>query len=106
MGITAETIRGDVYAIVAEVPRGRVATYGQIATLAGWPNHSRLVGRLMCNAPEELHLPCWRVVNATGRPSPIFPQQRELLEKEGVAFKKNGVVDMKRHAWHPDDAQY
>lgn len=106
MGISAETICGDVYAIVAEVPRGRVATYGQIAALAGCPNHSRLVGRLMYNAPKELRLPCWRVVNVGGRTSPAFLRQRELLESEGVTFKGNGAVDMKRHAWHPDDAQY
>ena len=53
----------------------------------------------MFNAPRELNLPCHRVVNSQGRLAPNWTEQRELLEKEGIAFKKNGCVDLKKHIW-------
>ena len=62
------TLRAEVYDIVRQIPRGRVLTYGRIAALCGWPNHSRLVGRIMRGTPDA-DLPCHRVVNASGRPA-------------------------------------
>lgn len=92
----------DVLNIVAQIPRGQVATYGMIATLAGWPCHSRMVGRTLRYTPEAASCNCHRVVNATGRTAPGWGQQRILLEDEGVTFSSNGMVDMKRHLWQPD----
>ena len=83
----------EVYNIVKEIPEGNVVTYGQLAKLA------RRVGKAMFNAPRELNLPCHRVVNSQGRLAPNWTEQRELLEKEGIAFKKNGCVDLKKHIW-------
>jgi methylated-DNA-protein-cysteine methyltransferase-like protein len=91
----------DVYSIVAEIPFGRVLSYGQIARLAGKPQCSRMVGQAMFHAPEELHLPCHRVVNSQGRLAPSWIEQKSLLEAEGVHFKKNGMVDMERSQWNP-----
>ena len=69
---TAGELREAVYAIVAQIPRGRVLTYGEIAQLAGYPNHSRLVGRFMLDAPDG-QLPCHRVVSALPPTTPLRP---------------------------------
>lgn len=88
-----------VYEIVKSIPRGRVATYGQIACLTGFPERSRMVGRAMSKAPEKLCIPCHRVVNHAGRTAPDWDEQRRLLEREGVRFRNNGNVDLKHHEW-------
>ena len=87
----------DVYDIVAQIPRGRVVTYGQIAQLLEMPGYSRHVGQALASAPEGL--PCHRVVNASGRTAPHWPRQRKLLETEGVRFKSNGCVDLAATEW-------
>ena len=61
------TFLQDVYSVVAAIPEGCVVTYGQIASLVGRPQCSRMVGQAMHNVPEELHLPCHRVVNSRGQ---------------------------------------
>ena len=102
--MTAEQARmfqDDVLNIVGQIPRGMVTTYGHIAALAGWPSHSRMVGRTLRYSPEARLLPCHRVVNVVGRTAPGWSQQRVLLEEEGVGFKANGHVDMKRYLWEP-----
>ena len=96
------TLRAEVYDIVRQIPRGWVLTYGRIAALCGWPNHSRLVGRIMRTAPDA-DLPCHRVVNSVGRTAPDWIHHRPLLEAEGVRFLSNGHVDMQRHLWEPFD---
>lgn len=95
--------RDDVLNIVSQIPCGQVTTYGIIATWAGWPSHSRMVGRTLRYTPEAEQLPCHRVVNAVGRTAPGWSRQRTLLEEEGVAFKPNGRVDMQRHLWEPEE---
>ena len=98
----AKAFQADVLNIVSQIPRGKVATYGDIAALAGWPSHSRMVGRTLRYTPGAEQLPCHRVVNKVGRTAPGWSQQRPLLEAEGVAFKSNGHVDMQRHLWEPE----
>ena len=93
------TFLQDVYSVVAAIPEGCVVTYGQIASLVGRPQYSRMVGQAMYNVPAELHLPCHRVVNSRGRLVPGWTEQRVLLENEGVRFKTNGFVDMKKSQW-------
>ena len=97
----ARNFRDDVLSIVAEIPYGQVTTYGHIAALAGWPSHSRMVGRTLRYTPGSELLPCHRVVNIMGRTAPGWSRQRILLEEEGVTFKANGRVDMARHLWEP-----
>ena len=97
----ARTFRDDVLNIVSQIPRGRVTTYGIIAAWAGWPSHSRMVGRTLRYTPGADRLPCHRVVNKVGRTAPGWGRQRLLLEDEGVVFKSNGHVDMQRFQWEP-----
>ncbi len=98
----ASTFRDDVLNIVSQIPRGRVTTYGIIAAWAGWPSHSRMVGRTLRYSPEATALPCHRVVNKEGRTAPGWSRQRVLLEEEGVTFRPNGHVDMQHYRWEPD----
>lgn len=88
-----------VYSVVAAIPCGRVASYSLVARLAGRPGYQRLVGRLLRDAPPADALPCHCVVNSLGRPVPGWAEQRSRLEAEGVTFKPNGSVDMRRWAW-------
>lgn len=89
-----------VYAIVDEIPRGSVATYGQIARLAGCERNARLVGRALSVSFLALEHPCHRVVNHVGRCAPGWVEQRVLLENEGITFGDRGLVDLKKHQWH------
>ena len=74
----ARMFREAVVNIVGQIPCGKVTTYGHIAALAGWPSHSRMVGRTLRYTPECASLPCHRVVNAVGRTAPGWLKQREL----------------------------
>lgn len=95
-----------IYDIVARIPRGKVATYGQIAALAGMPRGARVVGWAMQAEPEHLLLPCHRVVSKTGKLAPEYAFggqeiQRQLLEEEGVTFGANACIKMDVHLWKP-----
>ena len=90
-----------IYDRVARIPRGRVATYGQIAALAGNPPWSRVVGYTLHVNPRPGVIPCHRVVKKDGSLSEAFAfggenEQRALLEAEGVGFLPDGRVDMER----------
>lgn len=90
----------EILSVVAEIPAGCVASYGQIARLIGREKNSRLVGAVLSEADRYGDYPCHRVVNHAGRLAPNFPDQRALLTEEGVAFRDNGCVDMKKHQWN------
>lgn len=95
-----------IYAVVERIPEGRVATYGQIARLAGLPRAARQVGRALAALPANTPVPWHRVVNARGRISPrgldgSDDLQRILLEAEGIVFGPDGVINMRRFQW-PD----
>lgn len=97
-----------VYAAVRRIPAGKVATYGQIAMLAGSPRASRIVGGALHRNPEPGKTPCHRVVFQDGSLAPGFAfggpgAQRALLEVEGVTFLPDGRVDMARHQWTGED---
>jgi alkylated DNA nucleotide flippase Atl1/3-methyladenine DNA glycosylase AlkD len=97
-----------IYAVVAAIPEGRVATYGQVAALAGLPGHARQVGYALHALPAGAELPWQRVINARGEVSPRAEQgiegyQRFLLEEEGVELDAAGKVDLGRCRWEPDD---
>ena len=84
-----------IYDVVRKIPRGCVATYGQIATLAGNPRWSRVVGYALHVNPEPGVIPCHRVVNRLGETSSAFAfggedMQKTLLEEEGVEFDESG----------------
>ena len=92
-----------IYKTVKQIPLGRVATYGQIAQLIGRERNARLVGRVLSQAGLYGKYPCHRVVNSAGRLAPAWEEQRHLLWAEGVTFKTNGCVDLKKHQWRPTD---
>lgn len=97
--ILKEDLIYQILSVVEEIPEGYVATYGQIACLIGREKNARLVGRVLSMAEYYGDYPCHRVVNHAGRLAPGWPEQRFLLEKEGVLLKQNGCVDLKHHQW-------
>lgn len=95
-----------VWQVIAMIPKGRVATYGQVAELAGLPGRARRVGNLLSHLPPGSKIPWHRVVNASGgislpEDSGGFSRQQRLLKKEGVAFNASGRVSLRRFRWEP-----
>ncbi len=92
-----------IIATVSRVPRGKVATYGQIARLAGFPRNARQVGAVLKQLPEDSNVPWHRIVNASGRVSRRNGQaqhlQRVLLEGEGIEFSDSGRLSFARYLW-------
>jgi len=93
-----------IYEVVCQIPKGTVATYGQVAFLAGNPRWARVVGYALHQNPRPGEIPCHRVVNREGRVAPAFAfggehVQRELLEAEGVVFEADGHVDLSVYGW-------
>lgn len=97
-----------VYAVVAQIPSGQVATYGQIAQLAGLPRQARLVGYALSALAVRNRLPWHRVINAQGRISErgdggaAALAQRRRLEREGIRFSTAGVVALAQYQWQPE----
>ncbi|MDO4300998.1 MAG: MGMT family protein [Clostridia bacterium] len=89
----------EILSVVEEIPKGKVASYGQIAKLIGRDKNSRLVGKVLSMSEYYGSYPCHRVVNHAGRLAPHFMEQKFLLSEEGVKFKENGCVDMKIYQW-------
>ncbi len=94
------------YEIIRKIPKGRVATYGQIAGLAGRPRHARRVGYALAGLPEGHAIPWHRVINAKGVVSArAIPgcesEQVVLLKKEGIRFDKYLRISLPRFQWQP-----
>ncbi len=90
-----------IWQIVNAIPRGKVATYGQIAAMAGFPEQSRMVGRILSRLPKGSKLPWHRVINSQGKISNPNPaRQQEKLEADGVTLI-NGRVRLKLYKWEP-----
>lgn len=100
--ILDENLVYEILSLVDEIPEGKVASYGQIAKLIGRERNARLVGKVLSMAEFYGEYPCHRVVNHAGRLAPHFREQKELLFDEGVEFKENGCVDMKKYQWTED----
>lgn len=97
--ILDERLIYEILSVVEEIPRGKVATYGQIARLIGKEKNARLVGRVLSMAEYYGSYPCHRVVNHAGRLVPGWHDQELLLLEEGAVFKDNGDVDLKACQW-------
>jgi methylated-DNA-protein-cysteine methyltransferase related protein len=96
-------LRELIWQVVASIPRGKVASYGQIARLCGYPSHSRYVGTTMKDLPKGSKLPWFRVLKSNGAlafpvASAAYKRQKELLEREKVLFK-GGKVPLKQYQW-------
>lgn len=90
-----------IYKVVCKIPEGKVATYGQVALLAGNPRWARVVGYALHNNPAPMVIPCHRVVNREGRVAEAFAfgggnVQKDLLLSEGIEFLADGSIDLKK----------
>ncbi len=94
-----------IYDVVKQIPRGKVATYGQVALLAGNPRWARVVGYALHVNPDPDTIPCYRVVNREGRVSPAFAfggENMQILMLEGDGIKvTDGKVDLSVFQWIP-----
>ncbi len=93
-----------IYKVVCEIPKGKVATYGKVAMLAGNPRWARVVGYALHSNPAPGVIPCHRVVNREGRVADAFVfgggnVQRQMLEEEGIVFSNDGIIDLKIYGW-------
>lgn len=99
-----------IYEVVKQIPKGQVATYGQIAALAGNKKWARMVGFALHSNPDPNQIPCYRVVNRFGEVSKAFAfggenRQIELLQAEGIEVK-DGVVDLAKYQWKQITSDY
>ena len=103
MTLSPLTLR--IIELIAAIPKGKVATYGGIAAMAGSPRAARQVVRILHSSSRKNNLPWHRVINKEGKIS--LPevrgaeQQKALLEKEGITFDSNGKVDLAVFLWRP-----
>jgi len=96
-----------IYDVVKRIPKGKVASYGTVAAMAGNPRWARVVGYALHSNPEPIAIPCHRVVTKDGRVSVAFAfggenMQRLLLSEEGIEFLDNGNIDMNKYEWLGD----
>jgi len=110
MGKLASDTYARIYAVVRRIPRGRIATYGQVAELAGLGRQPRLVGYALHNLDANTSVPWQRVINAKGEVSrrsvPGWDLgQRAILESEGVVFDDRNRIDLQRYRWRPRKGQ-
>lgn len=105
--LDADAAREMILATVAKIPAGRVASYGQVAWIAGLPGRARLVGRVLSKDGGDEQTPWHRVINARGeialpKFSPSHREQKRKLRAEGVVFE-SGRVSFRRYGWHAGD---
>lgn len=96
-----------IYDIVCRIPKGKVATYGTVARMAGNPRWARVVGYALHTNPAPGIIPCHRVVNREGCVADSFAFgggdiQRQMLEEEGVVFESDGHIDLDKYGWKAD----
>lgn len=104
-------VRPRIYEVVRRIPAGKVATYGQVASLAGLRGHARQVGYALHDLPGGSDVPWHRVINARGeislrRATGADREQRRRLEAEGVAFSDAGVIDLSCYRWRARPAPW
>ena len=93
-----------IYNVVCQIPKGKVATYGTVARIAGNPRWARVVGYALHVNPAPGIIPCHRVVNRDGKVAESFAfgggdTQRRMLEAEGVIFENDGHIDLNKYGW-------
>ncbi len=101
------TFAESVYETVKSIPRGKVATYAQIALMSGHRGAARAVGNALHVNPYPGIVPCHRVVNASGRLAPLFAfggadAQKRLLQSEGVCVDADNTVDLEKYQWQAE----
>ena len=104
MVVQEPSINQRIWQVVAAIPEGRVSTYGEVADRAGLPGAARRVGAALRALPGQSRIPWHRVINASGKVSlppgsASHDLQKERLRSEGIVFKPNGAVDLKKFRW-------
>jgi methylated-DNA-protein-cysteine methyltransferase-like protein len=93
-----------IFAVIHQIPLGKVSTYGEIAKMAGYPGYARHVGKALGNLPSESKLPWFRVINSQGRISlkgEDLVRQREALIAEGIEVSNDGKISLRKYRWQP-----
>ena len=103
MGFDGVAFGREVKEIVSRIPEGKVLSYGDVAWLAGSPNHARQVGKCLSMIGKDSEIPCHRVVTSSGRCAPHWQAQQQLLRNEGVVLLASGAVNMNLCRWHPEE---
>ena len=98
------SVFNQIYNVVQKIPKGKVATYGTVARMAGNPRWSRVVGYALHVNPAPGIIPCHRVVNREGKTAATFAfgggdMQRQMLEQEGIVFESDGHIDLRKYGW-------
>ena len=106
MSRTPNDIDLRIWQVVTLIPPGKVSTYGDVARHAGLPGAARRVGRALRALPEDTRIPWHRVINAQGKlvvpgGSTAQDRQRTRLEREGIRFRGNTVLDLRNCRWQP-----
>ena len=96
-----------IYNVVSRIPKGKIATYGTVARMAGNPRWARVVGYALHVNPAPGIIPCHRVVNREGQTADTFAFgggdiQRQMLEEEGIVFESDGHIDLSKYLWNGD----
>jgi methylated-DNA-protein-cysteine methyltransferase related protein len=107
--VEADIARAAILGVIARIPSGHVASYGQVAWAAGLPGRARLVGRILASNLEAEQTPWHRVINAKGeialpKFSPIHREQKARLRAEGVVFERGGRISLRRYGWQTGDS--
>ncbi|WP_114784301.1 MGMT family protein [Vibrio tetraodonis] len=93
-----------IFAVIHQIPCGKVTTYGEIAKLAGYPGYARHVGKALGNLPKDSTLPWFRVINSQGKISlkgENLARQRALLMAEDIEVSCEGKLSLRKYRWHP-----
>ncbi|EPZ8236529.1 DNA base-flipping protein [Vibrio fluvialis] len=93
-----------IFAVIHQIPHGKVSTYGEIARMAGYPGYARHVGKALGNLPKDSKLPWFRVINSKGEISltgPDWDRQRERLVAEGITVSSQGKISLRIYKWQP-----
>lgn len=99
-----ENFESQVYFVLSQIPHGKIISYGEVATMAGFKGYARHVGRLLSNLPKDSQLPWHRVLNSQGqisRQGEHLQRQREKLLSEGIKVSESGRISRRIYLWRP-----
>lgn len=100
--LTMDHFHHQIFAVIHQIPHGKVATYGDIAKLAGFPSHARQVGKVLSNLPKDTQLPWHRVINSKGEISlkgESYDKQAYKLRTEGIEITEAGKIRLRDYRW-------
>ena len=93
-----------IFAVIHQIPFGKVTTYGEVAKMAGYPGYARHVGKALSHLPNDSKLPWFRVINSQGRISlqgQDLDRQRQALMAEGITVSPDGKIALRQYQWQP-----